>query len=317
MKVGHTLYLGLTPPIREHLGLTPPIRERAVRARCRGLPSQPSAGQPARRSRCESFFSAKSVEVVQFCQQRLGTQPEEHGVGVGGEHPVTTAAPELGGVRRAGVDPGGDPGCLAGCRNALDAPHVLGLRTPQVRCKPLRERRVARPDKDAINPRHRGDVLDGLNRLDCFGHHQADHRRFSKPRDLAPLLRVKKPELNGRKRRLEAALTVYDLRRIAERRTPKPAFDYVEGAAEAEISLARARQAFEDIEFHPSALRDVSRVDTSVDILGGPSALPFGIAPTGFTRMMQAEGEYAGAAAAGAAGIPFSLSTRARSLSRT
>ena len=56
-------------------------------------------------------------------------------------------------------------------------------------------------------------------------------------------------------------------------------------------------------------LRDVSTVDTSVTVLGGPSALPFGIAPTGFTRLMRTEGERAGAAAAGAAGIPFSLST--------
>jgi L-lactate dehydrogenase (cytochrome) len=122
-------------------------------------------------------------------------------------------------------------------------------------------------------------------------------------------MRFKRPELNARKRRLAQALTIYDLRDIAKRRTPKVAFDYTEGAAEAEISLARARQAFEDIEFHPSILRDVSSVDTSRQILGGPTALPFGIAPTGFTRMMQTEGEIAGASAAAAAGIPFSLST--------
>ena len=73
--------------------------------------------------------------------------------------------------------------------------------------------------------------------------------------------------------------------------------------------LRRARQAFQDVEFHPQVLRDVSTVDTSVTVLGGPSALPFGIAPTGFTRLMHTEGERAGAAAAGAAGIPFSLST--------
>jgi L-lactate dehydrogenase (cytochrome) len=134
-------------------------------------------------------------------------------------------------------------------------------------------------------------------------------RHLPKPRDLAPLMQFKKPELSAKKRRLEKALTVADLRAIAKRRTPKAAFDYTEGAAEGEISLARARQAFEDIEFHPSILRDVSQVDTSRQVLGGPVALPFGIAPTGFTRMMQTEGERAGAAAAGAAGIPFSLST--------
>jgi len=90
---------------------------------------------------------------------------------------------------------------------------------------------------------------------------------------------------------------------------PRAAFDYTDGAAEAELSLHRARQAFEDIEFHPGILRDVSNADTTTTVLGGTSAMPFGIAPTGFTRLMQTEGETAGAGAAGAAGIPFTLST--------
>jgi L-lactate dehydrogenase (cytochrome) len=134
-------------------------------------------------------------------------------------------------------------------------------------------------------------------------------RRIPKIKDLAPLMQFKVPELNAKKRRLEAALTIHDLRAIAKKRTPKAAFDYTEGAAEAEISLTRARQAFEDIEFQPSILRDVSRVSTGWDVLGAPVAQPFGIAPTGFTRMMQTEGEIAGAHAAAKAGIPFSLST--------
>lgn len=134
-------------------------------------------------------------------------------------------------------------------------------------------------------------------------------RRFPRPSELAPLMKFKKPTLNGKKRRLQSALTIHDLRAIAQRRTPKAPFDYTEGAAEAEISLGRARQAFEDIQFHPAILRDVSRVDTGWDVLGSRVELPFGIAPTGFTRMMQTEGEVAGASAAAAAGIPFSLST--------
>lgn len=73
--------------------------------------------------------------------------------------------------------------------------------------------------------------------------------------------------------------------------------------------MLRARQAFEDIEFHPDILKPAHHVDTSTEVLGGLSALPFGIAPTGFTRLMQTEGEVAGAGAAGAAGIPFTLST--------
>ncbi|MFG1922854.1 alpha-hydroxy-acid oxidizing protein [Cryptosporangium sp. NPDC048952] len=134
-------------------------------------------------------------------------------------------------------------------------------------------------------------------------------RQLPKPTELRELMQFKKPQLNGRTRRLDAALTIADLRRIAKRRTPRAAFDYTDGAAEAELSLRRARQAFSDVEFHPSILSDVANVDTSTTVFGGPSAMPFGIAPTGFTRLMQTEGETAGASAAGAAGIPFTLST--------
>ena len=134
-------------------------------------------------------------------------------------------------------------------------------------------------------------------------------RQLPDVRALSQLMRFERPDLNGRRRRLAAALTIGDLRSIAQRRTPKAAFDYTDGSAEDELSLGRARQAFSDVEFHPSILRDVSTVDTRTQILGGTSSLPFGIAPTGFTRLMQTEGEIAGAAAAGAAGIPFTLST--------
>ncbi len=134
-------------------------------------------------------------------------------------------------------------------------------------------------------------------------------RQFPNPVELAKLMKFKAPQLDGKKRRLDSALTIYDLRDIAKRRTPKAAFDYTDGSAEGELSLSRARQAFEDIEFHPSILRDVSKLDTTTTVLGGTSAMPFGIAPTGFTRLMQTEGETAGAGAAGAAGIPFTLST--------
>jgi L-lactate dehydrogenase (cytochrome) len=137
----------------------------------------------------------------------------------------------------------------------------------------------------------------------------AIRRQLPNPAELLELMQFKKPDLNGKRRRLTSALTIEDLQRIAKRRTPAAAFDYTDGAADGEISLTRARQAFQDIEFHPSILRDVSHVDTSTTVFGGPSAMPFGIAPTGFTRLMQTEGEIAGAGAAGAAGIPFTLST--------
>jgi L-lactate dehydrogenase (cytochrome)/glycolate oxidase len=134
-------------------------------------------------------------------------------------------------------------------------------------------------------------------------------RRFPGFKDLAGLLRFRKPVLNGRKRRLSRALTIYDLRDIAKRRTPQGPFDYTDGGADSESSLSRARKAYEAIEFQPRILQDVSKFDLSVKMLGKVSAMPIGIAPTGFTRMMQTEGEYAGATAARDAGIPYTLST--------
>jgi L-lactate dehydrogenase (cytochrome) len=134
-------------------------------------------------------------------------------------------------------------------------------------------------------------------------------RKFPNPKDLAQLMRFKAPSLNFKQKRLDSALTIYDLREIAKRRTPTAPFDYTDGSADQEISLARARQAFEDIEFQPRVLRDVSYVELSSTVLGKKVAMPFGIAPTGFTRMMHTEGEQAGSQAAEAAGIPFSLST--------
>lgn len=137
----------------------------------------------------------------------------------------------------------------------------------------------------------------------------AVNRRVPSFHDLAPLMQFKRPQFSATKRRLANAFSIEDLRRIAKRRTPRAAFDYTDGAAEDELSIERARQAFRDIEFHPTILRDVSSVSTGWEVLGRSVELPFGIAPTGFTRLMHTEGEIAGARAAAAAGIPFSLST--------
>jgi len=133
--------------------------------------------------------------------------------------------------------------------------------------------------------------------------------QFPKIKELAPLLKFKGPRFNRKKARLADALTIWDLRDIAKRRTPKGPFDYTDGSAESETSLERARQAYRDIEFIPNILRDVSNVDLTRASLGSNFSMPFGIAPTGFTRMMQTEGEIAGARAAQKYGIPFSLST--------
>jgi L-lactate dehydrogenase (cytochrome) len=134
-------------------------------------------------------------------------------------------------------------------------------------------------------------------------------RRIPSPKDLAQLLRFRKVILSSRRRRLTRALTIYDLREIAKRRTPQAPFDYTDGGADTESSLTRARAAYEKLEFQPRILRDVKDVDLSVQMLGKKMSMPVGIAPTGFTRMMQTEGEYAGACAASDAGIPYTLST--------
>jgi isopentenyl diphosphate isomerase/L-lactate dehydrogenase-like FMN-dependent dehydrogenase len=134
-------------------------------------------------------------------------------------------------------------------------------------------------------------------------------RQFPKISELAPLLQFSFPTMRRKKRRLEKAYTIWDLRDIAAKRTPKGPFDYTDGSAESEVSLERARQAYRDLEFIPSILKDVSTADLSRTTLGQKFSMPLGIAPTGFTRMMQTEGEIAGARAAEKFGIPYTLST--------
>jgi len=121
-------------------------------------------------------------------------------------------------------------------------------------------------------------------------------------RFLAPTFRV-------RREPWARVVTTEDLRRRAQRRTPRSVFDYVEGAAERELSVRRAVAAFERVILHPRVLRDVTGVDTTTTILGRQAALPIVFAPTGFTRMMHAAGEPAVARGAARAGIPYTLST--------
>lgn len=127
--------------------------------------------------------------------------------------------------------------------------------------------------------------------------------------EFAPLLKLGRGVGTRAERKVARAADISDLRRMAKRRTPRPVFDYVDGAAGDEISIRRAREAFERIEFLPRVLRDVSKVSTETTILGQISSMPFVFAPTGYTRMMHAEGETAVARVAAKAGIPYALST--------
>ncbi|GAA0946724.1 alpha-hydroxy acid oxidase [Pseudonocardia zijingensis] len=134
-------------------------------------------------------------------------------------------------------------------------------------------------------------------------------RRLPRPSELRSLLRPAPFVWDGDQRRLRRAASIADLRAIARRRTPRAVFDYVDGAADGEHSLRRARAAYARAEFTPTVLRDVSEVDTSREILGRRAGLPFAFAPTGFTRMMHHTGEPAVASVAQQFDIPYALST--------
>lgn len=126
---------------------------------------------------------------------------------------------------------------------------------------------------------------------------------------LRSVIRFKPFETDPVERRLSKAASVDDLRRIAKRRLPGGVFDYIDGAAEDERSLAANVDAFARVSFHPRVLRGVAAVDTSTSILGAPISYPLLLAPTGFTRIADPDGELAVARAAARAGLPYTLST--------
>jgi L-lactate dehydrogenase (cytochrome) len=135
----------------------------------------------------------------------------------------------------------------------------------------------------------------------------------SRPRRrwLGPLaiVRFHRLELRATRRRLSRAVSVDDLRRIARRRLPRGVFDYVDGGAEDEITLGDNGAAFRRARFRPRVLRDVADVDPSTTLLGRRIPFPLVLAPTGFTRIVDAAGELAVARSAARMGIPYALST--------
>ena len=128
---------------------------------------------------------------------------------------------------------------------------------------------------------------------------------------LRSVMQFRRFELDPAKRRLARSANVHDLRRIARRRLPAGVFGYVDGAAEDERTLQANADAFASYRFRPRVLRDVSSVDPSTTILGRPVPMPLVLAPTGFTRIVDPEGELAVARAAARAGLPYTLSTMA------
>ncbi|MEI6405409.1 MAG: alpha-hydroxy acid oxidase [Actinomycetes bacterium] len=132
-------------------------------------------------------------------------------------------------------------------------------------------------------------------------------RQFPRLSDITPLIGFKSPF--SKQSDVDKAVTIWQLRAIAQAKTPRAVFDYTDGAAGEELSMNRSREVYRDLEFYPRVLRDVATVDTSVTVLGQRSELPFFFSPTGFTRMMHYEGEPAVAQVAVEFGIPYTLST--------
>ncbi len=132
-----------------------------------------------------------------------------------------------------------------------------------------------------------------------------------RPSELREMLQLRLPAASRTERVLQRCVTVEDLRRVAVRRWPRGVRGYVEGGADAEVSLERNVAAYRAYDLVPGTLRDVAEADTRCDLFGFASALPFALAPTGYTRMAHPDGERAAARAALGAGIPYTLSTMA------
>ena len=128
-------------------------------------------------------------------------------------------------------------------------------------------------------------------------------------RTLRSVVRLERIETDPVERRLARAASVADLRLIARRRLPGGVFDYIDGAAEGEQTLAANQAAFASVGFRPRVLRGVEEVDTATPLLGRALAYPLVLAPTGFTRIADPEGELAVARAAERAGLVYTLST--------
>ena len=130
-----------------------------------------------------------------------------------------------------------------------------------------------------------------------------------RPAEVRALFRFRTVQLDPVRRRLARCYSVADLRSAARRALPRPVFDYVDGGADEELSLAANQRAFRRFAFLPRPLADVSAASLATTVLGSDLAAPFGLAPTGYTRMVHPAGELAAARAAASRSVPYALST--------
>jgi L-lactate dehydrogenase (cytochrome) len=109
--------------------------------------------------------------------------------------------------------------------------------------------------------------------------------------------------------RLSDCYNFHDFRRFARQRLPSPIFDYIDGAADDEVTLRRNTASFEDCDLVPNVLRGVETVDLSVTVMGQKLAMPFYCSPTALQRLFHHQGERAVAAAAAKYGTMFGVSS--------
>ena len=126
---------------------------------------------------------------------------------------------------------------------------------------------------------------------------------------LRSVVRFRTYERDRTLRKLSKAADVGDLRTLAKKRMPAGCFDYIDGAAQDEVTAANNVSSYKNYYFRPRVLRDVAAINTTTTLLGGQIPFPVMIAPTGFDRIAHSQGELAVARAAKRAGIPYSLST--------
>ena len=104
-------------------------------------------------------------------------------------------------------------------------------------------------------------------------------------------------------------INIHDLRGLAKRRLPRVVFDYLDGGAEAEVTLRENCRVFEDVTFRPRYAIAIPKCDLRTRVLGTKLEFPAILAPVGYSRLMHPAGELAAASAAGSAGLIYTLST--------
>ena len=109
--------------------------------------------------------------------------------------------------------------------------------------------------------------------------------------------------------RSHVPVTAEDYHFLAQRRLPRFLRDYIDGGAGREDSMAANEDDFQLLSLRQRVMRDVSRVDTRIELFGRTLGMPLALAPIGMAGMMARRGEVLGARAAAASGVPFTLST--------